>query len=357
MRSSFLAVLFAATSVTQADPQLVEVASFPDQQVTGVTVSSKGRIFVNFPFWDERHTLSVAELKDGKPQSFPDGRWNSKEGDAATRFVCVQSVVCDKGDHLLVVDTGSPMQQGVIANGAKLVEIDLTTDKVVRTFPMGPDVAPAASYLNDIRIDRENQSAYLTESGEGSLIVVDLSSGRARRLLENHPSTHAEPSKVLVVGDEKPVDPKTGGTPRFHADGIALDEQGGWLYYHALTGDTLYRVPTAALRNPALSPEALAAKVEKVAVTSSPDGMIEDNQGGIYLAAFEKSAVTRFDIAAGKETLIVRDDRLKWPDTFSWGPDGWLYVTTSQIHLMPKYNRGENKRIEPFRVYKVKSGN
>jgi hypothetical protein len=28
---------------------------------------------------------------------------------------------------------------------------------------------------------------------------------------------------------------------------------------------------------------------------------------------------------------VVQDERLRWPDTFSQGPDGTIYVTTSHI--------------------------
>ena len=53
-----------------------EVANFPNQQVTGVTISKSGRIFVNFPNWSDDHTISVAELIDRQPKPFPNGEWN-----------------------------------------------------------------------------------------------------------------------------------------------------------------------------------------------------------------------------------------------------------------------------------------
>ena len=74
---------------------LEEVATFPQQQVTGVTVSSEGRVFVNFPFWSDDHLLSVAEIIDGRPVPFPDEAWNAKSGPPEARWVCVQSVVVD----------------------------------------------------------------------------------------------------------------------------------------------------------------------------------------------------------------------------------------------------------------------
>lgn len=43
----------------------------------------------------------------------------------------------------------------------------------------------------------------------------------------------------------------------FAVDGIALSPDGQYLYYQALTGRTLYRIATAALRDSTLSAAAL----------------------------------------------------------------------------------------------------
>jgi hypothetical protein len=51
-------------------------------------------------------------------------------------------------------------------------------------------------------------------------------------------------------------------------------------------------------------------------------------------------------------TTLVQDARLRWPDTFSEGPDGAIYVTASHIQDMPWY-RPENApqvRTTLFRV-------
>lgn len=356
MKSSYLAVplsFILTLSLTAAT--LEEVASFPKQQVTGVGVSkATGRVFVNFPYWSAEHSISVAEIKNGKPVAYPDEAWNSKEGDAAKRFVCVQSVVVDDADHLWILDTGSPLQTGVVKGGAKLVQVDLKTDQVARSIPIREDCAPEKSYLNDIRIDVKNKHAFITESGIGSLIVVNLETGKASRFLANHPSTKAEVGTELVVDGIKPIDPATKRTPTFHADGIALDAAKGVLYYHPLTGYSLYRISTSALMDPGATDEKVSAAVEKIADTAAPDGMLESPDGGILLAAFEKNAVIQFDPKTEKSSVLVEDKKLQWPDTLAWGPDQWLYVTTSQIHRTPKYNSGESKLEEPFRVYRFR---
>jgi sugar lactone lactonase YvrE len=246
------------------------------------------------------------------------------------------------------------MLDKVLENGPKLVKIDLASDKVVQTILFDKTIAPEKSYLNDIRIDNQTGHAYITESGVGSLIVVDLKSGKARRVLERDPTTKAEPDKPLIVDGMTLIEPKTGSTPQFNADGIAFDQARGLLYYHALTARNLYRVKTSDLLNEDLTDKELAARVTKLGETPSPDVMITGRDGSIYLAAFEKNAIVRVNPESGQSDTVLEDDRLQWPDTMSWGPGGELYVTTSQIHRMPKFHGGKSARKEPYRLYKLK---
>jgi len=354
MKPLLLMILLFSPQLLRAESSLEEVAAFPDQQVTGVGVSrASGRVFVNFPYWSATHSVSVAEIKDGKPIPFPDQAWNTKEGVAAKRFVCVQSVVVDDADRLWILDTGSPLQKGVVEGGAKLVVVDLKSNRVEKVVPINRECAPEKSYLNDIRIDTKANHAFITESGVGSIIVVDLETGAARRFLANHPSTKVEIGTELTIDGIKPIDPATNGTPQFQADGIALDVAKGILYYHALTAHTLYKVKTSALTAPEATDSSVAAAVETVASTEAPDGMLETPNGDVLLAAFEKNAILRVDPSSGQSSAVVEDNKLQWPDTLAWGPDHWLYVTTSQIHRTPKFNAGQSKLEEPFKLYRL----
>src|SRR5438105_3061788 len=119
--------------------ELQEVARFLDKQVTGVAVSESGRVFVNFPNWSDSHTTSVAELIDGVPKPFPNEVWN-QPGPAATHFICVQSVYIDARDSLWILDPASPKMQGTVADGPKLVNVNLTMNKSVRIIPFDEHV-------------------------------------------------------------------------------------------------------------------------------------------------------------------------------------------------------------------------
>ena len=177
---------------------------------------------------------------------------------------CVQSVVIDKG-ALWVLDPASPKTEGVVKNGAKLVKIDLGTNRVAQMISFDETTTPSASYLNDVRVDTEKDHAFITESGTGAIIIVDLNTGKARRLLATDPSTKVEPHAEIIVDGMKIIDPKTGKAPAIHADGIALDAKGGWLYYHALTGETMYRVKTEHLLDESLSDAQLSKKARSSA--------------------------------------------------------------------------------------------
>lgn len=257
-----LVAALAPTAAVADDPGLMQVAAFPDQQVTGIGVSPKtGRIFVNFPYWSDKYQFAVGEVSpDGKLKQYPDRAWNAKEGDPSKRFVCVQSVVVDDQDHLWVLDPASPKQDGVVPGGAKLVEIDLATNRVMRVYPFSDQVAPKKSYLNDVRIDTQGKVAYMTESGVGSIIVLDLTTGKARAVLRSHYSTKAETNADMVIDGIRPIDVKTGTIPIFNADGIALDAGRGVLYYHPLTAHAMYKVATVDLRDESLTEKQLGDK-------------------------------------------------------------------------------------------------
>ncbi len=342
-----------AVVVTAEPPKLEVVAEFPHQQVTGVAVSSSGRRFVNFPYWSDGHTTSVAEVEEsGVLRPFPDVAWNAKSGPAAHRFVCVQSVHVDDQDTLWIVDAGSPKQTGVVEGGAKLVRVNLGTNEVAQVIRFGPDVAPERSYLNDVRVDTKNQYAFLTDSNMGALVVVDLRTGAARRVLDNDPSVQPEPNLALKVQGNVLMDPEKQQPLALASDGIAIDPVGRWLYYKALTGHTLYRIPLQVLETEGISDGEIAQRIERVGRLPASDGLAY-RDGKVYVTAIEEDAVVAYDVVTRQSEIIAQDEQLRWPDSLAFTPDGDLLVTTSQIHLTPKFNRGEMKVQDPYRVYRL----
>jgi sugar lactone lactonase YvrE len=337
--------LFAVTAT------LEPVAAFGDQQATGVAVSRSGRVFVCFPDWSDNHGISVAEVIDGKPKPFPNDEWN-RSGVPRDHFVCVQSVYVDESDSLWVLDPAAPKMREIVKGGPKLVKIDLVKNQVVQTIAFGEDVAPKKSYLNDVRLDTKTQTAYITDSGLGAIVTLDLRSGKARRVLDDDHSTKAEKDFQLQVNGRQLLG-ENGKPPQINSDGIAFDPLNGYLYFHALTANTLYRIRTTDLRNRRLAKRELSAKVESVTKTPAVDGMIMGPDGRLYLTDIEHSAVQVLDLKTRTLGTVVSDERLSWPDTLAWGADGGLYVTASQIQNMPRFNGGKDMHKSPYVLYKI----
>lgn len=338
------------TAPAKGTARLEQVASF-EHQVTGVTVSPDGRIFVNFPRWTEDAPISVAEvMRDGRIRPYPDGEWNAwrnarkNQMSAADHFVCVQSVVADARGNLWVVDPAAPATAAVVRGGPKLVRIDLKTNKVAQVIRFDETVAPQGSYLNDVRFSPDGRHAYLTDAGvKGALVVVDLQTGKARRVLDGHPSTQPE-KDVVVKTDGRELRRPDGRGVEFAADSIALSPDGRTLYWKALTGRTLYRIATAVLDDARLSEQTLASRVERAAQTEPTDGLWIDGRGRMYLSAIEQDAVRVRD--GNRIATLVQDKRLRWPDTFSQGPDGSVYVTSSRIQDMSWFRPENGLRLD-----------
>jgi sugar lactone lactonase YvrE len=330
---------------------VAEILAESPTQITGVAVTRGGRIFVSSPRWHtEGPMVSLMEVGEGGVlRPYPDAAWNAwtpGAADAAARagssFVCVQSVHVDGDGWLWVLDPGSPMLAGVVPGAPKLVQIDPRSDTVVRVIHFDGAAAPKQSYLNDVRIDTRTRTAYITDSGLGAIVVVDLERGAARRVLADDPRTKAEATPIVCEG--KPLifaGGSNAGKPlAVHSDGLALSPSGDYLYWQALTGRTLYRAPTAWLRGTDGRPERLAQLVENLGTTVVTDGMEMDRRGVLYFSAIERDAVVarRPD---GMLVTVVADARIAWPDSFALRPlpgDGTrdeLYFTTAQIHRTP----------------------
>ncbi len=232
--------------------------------------------------------------------------------------------------------------EGVIKDGPKILKVDLKTGQVIQKVYLGESVAPYGSYLNDIRVDTKKGYAYISDSGLGALLAVDLAKGEARRLFAGHFFTISDRTIVVVKGKEwRRLD---GRLLQFHVDGIALDKAGKYFYFHSLSGKILYRIDAKWLYDPALQDQ--KPKVEAIEETGPIDGMEFGPDGSLYMTAVEKNAIIKLNPNMKLET-VVQDSRLSWPDSLAAGPDGTMYVTTSQTNLW-------SKTVEPYRIFKFK---
>jgi len=365
MRSAvILALLATVASAAQLEP----VATFGwGNQPTGVAVSSSGRVFVNFPRWFANHSApSVAEVVGSKLVPYPDPKWNAwKAGDSPEgAFVCVQSVFVDHFDRLWILDPAAAFLGNVTKGGARLFQVDMATNSVVKTFVFDDQIAPDHSYLNDVRISADGNYAFLTDSNLGGLKVLNLKTSEVRSVLDNHPSTHAEPGVVTAVEGQlmylagtNPPKPAT-----FQSDGIAVI--GKELYFHAVTAKTLYSIGVDVLTNASNTEHDFEMAVKTVAASGIHDGMVAaadktlSKNGVLLMTAIEKDGIDYLSKDGQNRVLpLVSDERLQWPDSLSVpvltpGKKNFVYVTASQVNFAP-FIQDAKPRRNVYALYRV----
>jgi len=324
-------------------------------QFTGVAVSKTGRMFINYPRWQGPHEFDVVEVhSNGIAQPFPDKDWNTwqKNESGSNKWVCVQAVYVDDQDNLWVVDPAAPEMESVQGNGSKLVKIDLKKNLVSRIYNFS-ELAGKNSYINDVRVDTVSNIAYLTESKEGGIVVLDTESGNARMVLRKAPSVQSDPNHQFMVGGAELQ--RNGKPMKVNSDGIALSPDRQWLYFKPLSDLKLYRIRTADLRNALATGADVTDKVQDLGANfTTSDGMIFDPKGNLYLSDMEHDAIVQVTPALKLQVIAHDPKRLLWPDTFAWSPDGWLYVTCSQIQNMPWSHNGRSTRNAPYQIFKLK---
>ena len=214
---NLLAALIIVPLSTRA-AELQEVASFPDQQVTGVGVSQKsGRVFVNFPYWADDHLLSVAEIVDGQPKPFPDEEWN-KPGPAGSHFICVQSVVVDDQDNLWIIDPAAPKMKEIVGqtpapNGmleapdGSVYLTDIEDGAVVRWNPSASKVEPV---IADKRLLWPDTLSW----GPGGDLYVTASQIESMARFNGGTTTRTEPYHLFKITGIQATTPRRGdGAP------------------------------------------------------------------------------------------------------------------------------------------------
>ena len=352
---------------------LEPVAHFHDAMPTGVTVSQKGRIFVNFPKWGDDVSFTVAEVRDGKAVAYPDEAINQTDThdlEADTALVSVQSVIVDPADRLWILDTGSPMFQPTKYGGPKVLCVDLEKNQVIKKILFPQNVALPSTYLNDIRFDLRRGKegiAYITDSaqnGPNGIIVVDLASGESWRRLNDHPSTKAEDLRTfLPIVEGRPFlvkqqQEEENGSQKLAAnmgsDGIAISATGDRLYYCPLASRKLYSASTEALSDRSADDQYVSQTVKDEGDKGgASDGLESDAEGRIYVTNYEHNAIMRQNPDGEWET-IVHDPRLLWPDTLSLASNGYLYVTANQLHRQARFHNGHDMRRKPYTLFRVK---
>lgn len=328
----------------------------------GVKVDKNSEMYVSTARWggaDIPATLSKLKKQDGeyKLVPYPSEKINDVHNPKGLKAVLGFEV--DRNNVMWILDQGHVAGAPTKRGDEKLVLWDIDKNKEIQRYEFSDkDSSRQCSFLNDIVVDNDSGIAYITDSGifcqplDGGLIVYDSNSNKARRVLSGTKFTNNEKNFFFNINGE----PVLSQNPMLTgADGIALSGDKKTLYWTNLTGNTLYSIETAILRDFSRSEDELQASVKEVTtLPSNTDGMTADRDNNLYMTGLTINGIMKRDAQTGDISRLTYNHEMVWPDTLAWGADNNIYISSNNLHVWVdgKMNFNSPKNSN-FKIWKL----
>lgn len=333
-----------------------EVFATVEQAVGNITFTHKGDlVYSHHPFFNPKFRVVKYDAKTKTTTPFPSEEWNTPRETDDHYLSNVLGIRNDENGIVWLLDMG---QRNPVT--PKIVGWNTITDQLERIYYLPKTSVISTSQPNDMVVDTQNGVFVIADEGIGnggdgstaSLIIVDMKTGKTRRLLEGHRTTLPENIPTMIKANPLAV---KGKNLLVGCDGITTDKNFEWLYYAPLNGSKIYRVKMKDLLNESLTEIELDKRIETYSEKPNNGGLSIDNDGNLYLTAMESNSVA---VVLAKDKSIhniVTDEKLLWPDGVSYNKvDGYMYVSAAQVHLGAVFNNGENLAKAPFYIFRFK---
>jgi hypothetical protein len=315
------------------------VASAPD-----------GRLFYTYHMLHEPERFAnatVFEWVNGEGVPFPNLAMQAE-------FHGAMGVTADNHGRLWIVEPGA-----LDNRRTRLIAIDIASGAMVldHLFAEGE-----AGFAQDMRVSSDGRTVFLADTGlfrfsQANLIVFDVATETARTVLKGHPSVSPQ-DWVIRKANGAPYRLALGLlTFTVGIDGIALSHDGAWLYFAAMSHDSLYRVPTAALLDPSFSDAEIAQRIEFVGHKPMSDGIEVLADNTVLITDVENGGLASLS-PDGVLTTLTSDRNVNWADSVTVASDGAIWFTDSRLtDLIDQFaSPSDDARMRergPYAIYRI----
>lgn len=326
MKKIFVSTLIIASALFANSVEVVKTVATFDERPANLTVSSDGRVFVSIHPLINPTTKLVEVSAIGSKNIYPNKEYSFGKDSTIAATIAVKA---DSKGNLWILDLGKK----------QFVIWDIKKNRLKNTIKISSNVLTEASFLQDFVLDEKRNRAIIADMTQGDLkskpepafIVVDIKTGISKRFAQGH--------KSMMPDFE-------GG---FALNPIAIDPEFNWVYYGAIHGKKVYRVPASSFD----SEKNVIENIKVYAPKSYSDGIAADRNQNVYITDIEKQAIGVSN-KNGYKILAKLPKNQTWPDGLAVANDGYVYATVNQLDKNAALNNGKEEGVAPYLIVKTK---
>ncbi|WP_240927925.1 major royal jelly family protein [Cellulophaga sp. Z1A5H] len=355
---SFLLILITSVMSIKAQNTVGETEVFATtaQAVGNITFTDTGDlVYSHHPFFSPENRVMIMDAKTKESKPFPNKAWNTPRTTDDNYLSNVLGIRNDENGIVWMLDMA---QRNNVT--PKIVGWNTIKNTLERIYYLPESSVPAISQPNDMVVDTKNGYFIIADEGIGNggdgskaaFIIVDMKTGKTRRVLESTRSTLPENTPTVINGKHLAVN---GKDLLVGNDGITADANFEYIYYGPLNGPKIYRIRTLDLVNENFTDSDLDSKIETYSDKPNNGGMSIDKEGNLYLTALETNSVTVVLAKDRSVKTVVQDKNMVWPDGVSYNHvDGFMYVSAAQVNKGAPFNDGKDQSTKPFYIFRFK---
>lgn len=356
--SSVLLILITSVMSIQAQNTVTEAEVFTttEQAVGNITFTDNGDlVYSHHPFFSPENRVMIMDAKTKTSKPFPNKAWNTPRTTDDNYLSNVLGIRNDENGIVWMLDMA---QRDNVT--PKIVGWNTKTNQLERIYYLPKSSVPKIAQPNDMVVDTKHGYFIIADEGIGNggdgsqaaFIIVDMKTGKTRRVLEGTRTTKPENTPTVIKGKHLAVN---GKDLLVGNDGITADRDFEYIYYGPLNGTKIYRIKTLDIVNEAYTDEDLDSKIETYSEKPNNGGMSIDKDGNIYLTALESNSIAVVLAKDKSVKTMIADENMVWPDGVSYNHvDGYMYVSAAQVNKGAVFNNGKDQSTKPFYIFRFK---